>query len=225
MTGRSHGPRTMLAMAATVTSIERTDAIRRARTLNFVTIGWNAIEGIVAIAAGLAAGSVSLVGFGLDSGIEVSAALVLAWRLRQEREEGCSQDADGRAQRLVAVSFAALAAYVGYESIIDLANGNRPDVSGVGIVLAALSLAVMPVLARAKARLAPVLGSRAAQAEASQTDVCAWLSGAVLVGLGANAVAGWWWADPVAALVIAAIAGWMAVRTWTAESLEDTCCS
>lgn len=215
----------MIAMPTTAAGIDRIDAVKRARSLNVLTIGWNAVEGIIAVVAGLVAGSVSLVGFGLDSGIEVSAALVLAWRLRQEQAGECSQEADRRAQRLIAVSFAALAVYVGYESVVDLSTAERPHVSTVGIVLAALSLAVMPVLARAKARLAPVLGSRAAQAEATQTDVCAWLSAALLMGLGAHAALGWWWADPVAALAIAAIAGWMAMRTWTAESLEDTCCN
>ncbi len=205
--------------------LDRSGALRRAKLLNGLTIGWNLVEGIVAVWAGVLAGSVSLVGFGLDSGIEVSAAVILAWRLRQERAGLCSQEADRRAQCLVAASFAVLAGYVGYESVTDLVAGSRPEVTVVGIVLATLSLAVMPVLARAKARLAPVLGSRAAQAEASQTDVCAWLSAALLVGLGAHAVFGWWWADPVAALVIAAIAAWMAKVTWTADSLEDTCCS
>jgi divalent metal cation (Fe/Co/Zn/Cd) transporter len=212
-------------VATRVVVLDRTFALQRAKSLNRLTIGWNVIEGIVAVTAGLLAGSVSLVGFGLDSGIEVSAALVLAWRLRQERTGECSQSSDRRAQRLVAVSFAALALYVGYEAVAQLVDGTRPDATLVGIVLAALSLIVMPVLARAKARLAPVLGSRAAQAEASQTDVCAWLSAALLVGLGANAAFGWWWADSVSALVIAAIAGWMGMVTWTADSLEDTCCS
>ena len=205
--------------------LDRSAALRRAKMLNGLTIGWNVVEGIVAVSAGVLAGSVSLIGFGLDSGIEVSAALILTWRLRQERAGVCSQEADRRAQRLVAGSFAALAGYVGYESVTDLAAGSRPEVSLVGIALATLSLLLMPVLARAKARLAPVLGSRAAQAEASQTDVCAWLSAALLAGLGAHAVFGWWWADPVAALVIAAIAAWMAKVTWEAESLEDTCCT
>ncbi len=204
---------------------DRSDALHRAKVLNRLTIGWNVVEGIVAVWAGILAGSVSLIGFGLDSGIEVSAALVLAWRLRQERVAGCSQEADLRAQRLIALSFAALAAYVGYESVSDLVAGDEPDVAIVGIVLAVLSLLIMPVLARAKAKLAPGLGSRAAQAEATQTDVCAWLSAALLAGLGAHAAFGWWWADPMAALVIAGIAAWMARVTWTAESLEDTCCA
>ena len=211
-------------MTGTVVANQRDRAVQRARTLNRLTIGWNAVEGIVAVWAGVLAGSVSLIGFGLDSGIEVSAALVLTWRLRQERLQGCRQDADRRAQRLVAGSFAALAMYVGYEALTDLIAGTRPEVTAVGIVLAALSLIVMPLLARAKRDLAPILGSRAAQAEARQTDVCAWLSAALLIGLGAHALFGWWWADPVAALVIAGIAAWMAWATWTAESLEDTCC-
>ncbi|MCP4305972.1 MAG: cation transporter [bacterium] len=211
-------------MADSLIVLDRTAALRRAKVLNRLTIGWNLVEGIVAVWAGWLAGSVSLIGFGLDSGIEVSAALILAWRLAKDRAGECSQEADRRAQRLVAISFGVLAAYVSYEAVADLVAGNQPDVSIVGIVLAALSLAVMPVLARAKARLAPVLGSRAAQAEASQTDVCAWLSAAVLIGLGANAAFGWWWADPLAALVIAGIAAWMATVTWKADSLEDTCC-
>ena len=206
------------------TVIARPDAVRRARMLNVVTIGWNVVEGVVAVTAGVLAGSVSLVGFGLDSGIEVSAALVLSWRLSKEKAGGCSQSFDLRAQRLVAASFAALALYIAYESTADLVGGVRPEVTTVGIVIAALSLVVMPLLARAKARLAPILGSRAAQAEAAQTDVCAWLSAALLIGLSAHALLGWWWADPVAALVIAAIAAYMAYATWTADSLEDTCC-
>ena len=202
----------------------REEAITRQRWLTTATIAWNSIEGVVAVAAGLAAGSVSLIGFGLDSGIEVSAAVILAWRLAQERRTGCKQEADRLAQRLIAVSFAALAAYVGVESVRDLALADRPEESLVGIVMAALSLAVMPLLAAAKRRLAPVMGSRAAQAEASQTLLCALLSGALLVGLSANAALGWWWADPLAGLFIAVAAAYEAVAVWRAESLEDTCC-
>ena len=207
------------------TPTERNAAVARQRWLTTVTIGWNSLEGVVAIAAGIAAGSVSLIGFGLDSGIEVSAALILAWRLAQERRTGCKQDVDKRAQRLIAVSFAALALYVGVESIRDLAMADRPDESPVGIVLAALSLVVMPFLARAKRRLAPLMGSRAVDAEAKQTLLCAFLSGALLVGLSANAALGWWWADPLAGLFIAGAAGYETVNTWRADSLEDTCCA
>lgn len=203
----------------------RSRALRRARVLNRVTIGWNATEGVVAIIAGIAAGSVSLVGFGIDSAIEVSAAMILAWRLRRERTPGCMQDADRRATRAIALSLGALAAYIACNAVADLVTGARPEASPVGIVLASLSLAFMPLLARAKRRLAPALGSRAVEADAAQTDICAWLSGVLLVGLGTNALLGWWWADPVAAVGIAALAGVAARRTWRAESLEDTCCA
>ncbi|MGH3664972.1 MAG: cation transporter, partial [Egibacteraceae bacterium] len=187
--------------------------------------GYNVVECVVAIAAGVAAGSVSLVGFGLDSAVEVSASLVLLWRLRQERRGGCMAEADRGATRLVAMCFGALALWVGYEALGQLLAGTRPAAAPVGIVLAAASLVVMPVLARAKRRLAAPLGSRAAQSEARQTELCAWLSGVLLAGLGLNAALGWGWADPVAALAIAGIAGAEGVRTWRAESLADTCCT
>lgn len=204
---------------------DRQAAVVRARLLNKLTIGWNGVEGVVAVVAGVAAGSVSLVGFGLDSGIEVSAAMILAWRLRQERVGGCMQDDDRRATRAIAVSFGLLAGYVLVESLRELLTGAEPEASVPGMVVAALSLTVMPVLARAKRRLAVALGSRAVVADAAQTRLCAVLSGVLLVGLGANAVLGWWWADPTAGLAIAGLAGLEAVRTWRAESLEDTCCS
>ena len=191
----------------------RAAAVRRGRLLNRLTIGWNAVEGIVAVVAGVAAGSVSLVGFGLDSGIEVSAAVILAWRLAQERRQGCTQAADRRATRAIAVSFFALAAYVGVESIRDLLGRAEPQASLPGIILAGLSLVVMPLLARAKRKVAPVLGSRAAVSEANQTSLCALLSGVLLVGLAANAALGWWWADPAAGLVIGLLAEREARRT------------
>lgn len=204
---------------------ERVAAVRRARWLNVATISWNAVEGLVAVTAGLMAGSVSLVGFGVDSAIEVSAALVLAWRLAQERRGGCMQAADARATRAIAVSFVLLAGYVGIESLRDLMGGIRPDTSRAGIVLAGLSLVVMPLLALAKRALAPALGSAAAVADAEQTNLCALLSAVVLVGLAAHAGFGWWWADPLAGLGIAVLALAEARRTWHAESLADTCCA
>ena len=203
----------------------RIAAVRRARQLNVVTIGWNGIEGVVAVLAGLAAGSVSLVGFGLDSAIEVSAAVILAWHLSREGGGSCMQESDRRATRAIAVSFGLLAAYVAVESVRELITGIEPDVSIPGLAMATLSLLVMPWLARAKRRLAPALGSRAVEADATQTNLCALLSGVLVVGLGANALAGWWWADPLAGLAIAVVAGREAVRTWRAESLEDTCCA
>lgn len=182
-------------------------------------------EGLVALTAGLAAGSVSLVGFGLDSAIEVSAAAILAWRLHQEHRGGCMAESDRRATRAIAVSFAALAGYVWFEGGRDLLAGSEPEASAVGVALAALSLAVMPVLARAKRRLAPALGSQAAASEANQTTLCAVLSAVVLTGVGLNAALGWWWADPLAGIVLGVIAAAEAVRTWRAEALEDTCCA
>jgi divalent metal cation (Fe/Co/Zn/Cd) transporter len=214
-----------VAVAPNPAGPARAAAVRRARWLNAATISWNAAEGIVAVAAGLAAGSVSLVAFGFDSAIEVSAALVLTWRLHQERQGGCMQTSDRRATRAIAVSFVVLGVYVGVESVRDLLGSARPDSSTVGIILAGLSLAVMPVLARAKRALAPALGSAAAVADAKQTNLCALLSAVLLVGLGANAALGWWWADPLAGVGIAALALLEARRTWTAESLEDTCCA
>ncbi len=202
----------------------RAAAVRRGRLLNRLTIGWNAVEGIVAVAAGVAAGSVSLVGFGLDSGIEVSAAVILAWRLAQDRGQGCTQEADRRATRAIAVSFFALAAYIGIDSIRDLLGRAEPEASLPGIVLAALSLVVMPVLARAKREVAPVLGSRAAVSEANQTSLCALLSAVLLVGLAANAALGWWWVDPPPAWASPPWPPIEGVRTGEPSSVADTCC-
>lgn len=192
--------------------------------LNRLTLGWNVVEAVVALAAGLAAGSISLIGFGLDSVIEVSASVILVWRLAQERKGGCMSEHDRRATQLIAVSFGLLAAYVAVQGGRDLLTGSKPAVSPPGMILTALSLVVMPGLARAKRRLAPALGSRAVVSEANQTALCAALSGVTLAGLGLNALFGWWWADPAAALLIAAVAANEARRTWRAESLEDTCC-
>jgi divalent metal cation (Fe/Co/Zn/Cd) transporter len=204
--------------------LSRLEAVRRVRLYNNLTIGWNVVEGIVALAAGIAAGSISLIAFGLDSGVEVSTSLVLAWRLAQERRGGCMTDYDRRATRLIAVCFGVLAVYVGYEAVARLAEQRAPDVSIVGIGLAAASIVIMPLLARAKKRLGPTLGSQAVVSESRQTELCAWLSGVVLAGLGLNALFGWWWADPVAALAVAGFAGFETVRTWRADSLEETCC-
>ena len=205
--------------------LDRPQALRRARLLNRVTIGWNVVEAVVALAAGVAAGSLGLVAFGLDSCVEVSGALVLAWRLAREQRTGCTLPDDRRATRALAVSFFALAAWVSVNAVLDLADRHQPGVSAVGIVVTTLSLLTMPALARAKRRLAPMLGSRAQEREASQTRLCAILSAVVLGGLVLNAALGWWWADPVAALVVAALAAVEGTRSWRAESLADTCCA
>ncbi|HUP68866.1 MAG TPA: cation transporter [Acidimicrobiales bacterium] len=203
----------------------REAALDRARLLNRLTLGWNVAEGVIAIAAGVAASSVSLIGFGLDSGIEVSASVILAWRLHQERRGGCMAENDRLATRLIAGSFLALAVYVWVTGTGDLLAGSEPEPTLLGVLLAGASVAVMPSLARAKRRLAVPLGSSAAASEAAQTMFCAVLSGVVLVGLALNLLLGWWWADPVAALLIGALAMREAALVWRAHSLEDTCCA
>ncbi len=173
--------------------------MRRGRWLENFTVGWNLLEAAVGIGAGLSAGSIALVGFGIDSLIETSSGAILLWRLR-EGEEG--EEREKQALRLVGFSFLALAGYVAFEAIKSLIARESPDRSLVGIILAALSLAVMPLLAAAKRRVAFKLSSRAMQADSRQTDICAYLSAILLAGLGLNALFGWWWADPVAALAM-----------------------
>lgn len=192
---------------------------RRARLLVWATIVWNTVEAVVALAAGAAASSGALVSFGLDSTIEVSAAVVALWYLRGESEER-----EQRAGRLIGLSFWALAAWVSFDAVTDLVAGDQPDVSAVGLVLTGVSVVVMPALAIAKRHTAGELGSSALRAESNETMVCAYLSAAVLAGLGANALFGWWWADPVAALVVAAIAANEGREAWRGELLEDGGC-
>ena len=165
-------------------------------------------------------------GFGFDSAIEVSAALILAWRLHRERREGCMQADDHRATRAIAVSFAILAVYVGVGVVPSARVGFRTRRQrGRHRDGQPLAGAHAVAGARQARRWRPPSGSAAAVADAKQTNLCALLSGVLLVGLSANAVLGWWWADPLAGLAIAAIALAEARRTWTAESLEDTCCA
>ena len=167
------------------------------RRLEFFTIGWNLVEAVVGIGSGWLAGSIALVGFGVDSVIESLSGGVLLWRLASSHQD---EARERRASRLVGFSFFLLAAYVLYESGEALLRREAVATSPVGIVLAAVSLVVMPLLARAKRRVASALQSRALVADSHQTDLCAYLSAILLGGLGLNALFGWWWADPVAAL-------------------------
>ena len=212
-------------MTTVVSRLSRPAAVVWARRLNRLTIAWNSVEGVAVIIVGVRASSISLIGWGFDSFVELIAGLVVAWRLRLESRDGDRHEADRRAQRLISVCFGVLAAYVTAESLRDLFSGDPADTPILGIALAALSLVVMPFLARLKVQLGTALGSRAVQAEAAQTSLCALLSGAVLVGLGANALLGWWWADPAAGLFIAVVAAYTAVRMWRADSLADTRCA
>lgn len=192
--------------------------------LAWFTIAWNCIEGVAGIALGIAAGSVALVGFGVDSYVEVFAGSVIVWRLAQERHgHQLSLAAERRAVRLIAVTFLFLAAGVGAESVRKLSSEAEPDTSLFGIGLAVVSLIVMPVLAQAKRKVGERLGSRAVTADATETSLCVYLSGILLVGLTLNAALGWWWADPLAGLGIVYVAGREGIEHLRAEEL-DACC-
>jgi divalent metal cation (Fe/Co/Zn/Cd) transporter len=200
----------------------RTRSLRRGLLLEYFTVGWNVLEAVVGLTAGFLAGSVALVGFALDSIVEASSGGILIWRLRsEERGTRTAEEAERRAIRLVAVAFFALAAYVGGRAVFDLATQSRPDESAPGIVLALVSLIVMPVLAWRKRVVARELDSRALQADSTQTTLCTYLSAFLLVGLVTNAAFGWWWADPLAGLAIAGFAAKEGHELWTAE---DLCC-
>lgn len=191
---------------------------RRAVRLAWATIAWNVVEAAVAIAAGAAANSIALIGFGLDSTVEVMSAVVIVWQFR-----GLAEDRERRALKLIAVSFFGLAAYVAVQAIIDLAGNSKPDSAPVGIGLAIASLVVMPLLARAKRRTGNAMGSVTVVADSNQTKLCAYLSAILLGGLVLNATVGWWWADPVAALAIAALAVNEGREAWRGEACDDCC--
>jgi divalent metal cation (Fe/Co/Zn/Cd) transporter len=188
--------------------------VRRGRRLEYLTIVWNSFEGIIAIGAGILAGSIALVGFGIDSVIEVSSGAVILWRLAS------GDHRERLALRLVGVSFLALAAYVAFDAVKSLWFIEPPDATYVGIALAALSLVVMPVLASAKRGVAANLNSAAVLADSRQTDICAYLSAILLGGLILNAWFGWWWADPIAALVMVP----MIAKEGLGALRGETCC-
>lgn len=199
---------------------ERARLERRARLLAHSGNAWHVVEFAIALGAGIAAGSIALIGFGADSLVEVLAGGVIVWLFTGGR--GASEAAERRAQQVIAVSFFLLAAYVTVESVRDLLGGHHPSVSWIGIGLAAFTAPTMPLLARAKRRVGHALGSSAAVSEAGQNQLCAYLSVALLVGLLLNALAGWWWADPAAALVIAAVAIREGRESWKGVSCD--CC-
>jgi divalent metal cation (Fe/Co/Zn/Cd) transporter len=197
--------------------LQSPDAVQRGRRLEYLTLAWNSLEAVAAIAAGLFAGSIALVGFGLDSVIECFSGSVLLWRLRAG-EEG--ERREQMALRLVGVSFIALAIYVAYDAISSLARHETPEKSWFGVAVAIASLIAMPLLARAKRRVATELTSGALHADSRQTDICAYLSAILLGGLLLNALLHWWWADPVAALIMVPIIGREGV-----EALRGKTCS
>ena len=193
--------------------------VRQARMLAWLGVGWHGIEAAIAVGAGIVAGSIALVGFGADSLIEAVAGIILLWRFAASR--AASENAERRAQKLIALSFYLIAAYVGFEAVRSLLTGERPEASWVGIGLAAFTLATMPPLAIAKGRIGEKLGSSATKSEGQQNMLCAYLSAALLVGLGANALFGLWWADPITALLIAGAAVKEGRESWRGES----CCT
>jgi divalent metal cation (Fe/Co/Zn/Cd) transporter len=200
---------------------ERQRLVRQAKLLAWGGIAYHFVEFAVALAAGIAAGSIALIGFGADSLIEALAGFVVLW-LFTGRRVG-SHTAERRAQQLIAASFFVLAAYVGVESVRSLIAGHEPDASWLGIGLAAFTTTTMPLLALVKRRVGNKLHSAATVKEAAQTQLCAYLSVALLIGLLANALAGWWWADPAAALVIAAVAAKEGRESWQGEGCRDAC--
>ena len=191
--------------------------------LTGLTIGWNSLEAVVALVQGALAGSIALVGFGLDSVLEVSSALVIVWRLAAVGTDAAADErAERRAVRLIAVGFFGIAVYVGCDAVAKLLGlGSEPQRSPLGLAIVALSLLVMPALARAKRRVARGLGSVALRADAAQTQLCTYLSAVVLLALAANALLGWWWVDPVAGLFVAAVAIQEGRTAWASG---ETCC-
>ena len=198
-------------------------AAGRAVRLEQLTIGYNVVEGVVAVAAGLAAGLVSLIGFGIDSAIEVAAASVVLHRLYADIRGGHVDEAkERRALRFIAVTFFALAAYVSVEGVRDLLGDEKPDTSAVGIALTGLSVLIMPTLARFKRQAGEAMGSRLVITDAAETKLCAWLSVSTFVGLLAYSVVGWTWLDPVAGFVIAAFAVQEGREAWEGD-LDESC--
>lgn len=202
-------------------AVESAPMVRRARALAGLGLGWHAVEAAVALAAGISASSIALVGFGADSVVEGVAGGIVLWRFAGRRAG--SEAAERRAQKLIGASFFVIAIYVAAEAVLTLAGGHHPHSSWVGIGLAAVTLAVMPPLAQAKSRVGHELGSSATHSEGRQNLLCAYLSAGLLVGLGLNAVAGWWWADPLTALAIAAVAANEGRGAWRGEACCESC--
>lgn len=190
--------------------------------LTALTIGWNSLEAGIAIVSGLLAGSIALVGFGLDSVVEVGSALVIVWRLaRHGVDQEANERAEKQAVRLIALTFVAIALYVTYDAVRKLLGyGEEPQHSTIGLAITALSLVVMPTIAWAKRKVAAGLGSVALKADAAETQLCTYLSAVVLLGLGANSLFGWWWMDPIAGLVVAGLA---LKEGWEAWNSGDLC--
>src|SRR5437899_736247 len=186
-------------------ALERQAVAQRGKRLEYFTIAWNTLEGLVAVAAGMMAGSISLVGFGIDSFIEVTSGSALLWRMSVDADVHRRERNERRALQIVGMCFFCLAAYIAYESATDLRSKRAPEHSIPGIFLACVSLVVMPLLSRAKRKVGRALSSAAMHADAKQTEFRTYLSAILLAGLLLNALLGWWWADPAAALIMVPI--------------------
>lgn len=202
---------------------ERATLVRRGQTLSRISLGYNTLEGIAAVVAGAVAGSVSLVGFGIDSLIEVTSSGASLWRLRSDHDAHQRERSERISLRIIGVCFIALACYIAGEAGRSLWLKDQPEKTIAGIVISGLSVLIMPLLARRKRKVAIGLGSRALEADAKQTDLCMYLSSIVLGGLLLNALLGWWWADPVAALIMVPIIAKEGVDGLRAEESCDDC--
>lgn len=203
-----------------MTVVNRGELRRRGLWLEYLTIGWNLVEAVIAVSAGLAASSIALIGFGIDSSAEVAAAGIVIWQFRSEMRGGADEERERRALRMIALTFFALAAYVTFEAVRTLLTRESPETSTVGIILAAVSLVVMPALAWFKRRTALAMGSATLLADSAETFLCAWLSAILLGGLVLNSTLGWWWADPVAALGIAYLALKEGREAWSGDHCD-----
>ena len=203
--------------------LDRQAAAQHGKRLEYFTIVWNSLEGLVGIIAGAIAGSISLVAFGIDSFIEVASGAALLWRMSVDGNELQRERNERLALRIVGACFIALSIYIAYESLTDLLTHHAPEHSVPGIILACVSLVVMPLLSRAKKKVGNELGSAAMHADAKQTDFCVYLSVILLVGLLLNAIFGWWWADPIAALAMVPIIGKEGVEALRGNSCCDSC--
>ena len=207
----------------TVDALDRPQLIRRGKLLEYLTVAYNSLEGLIAIGAGLLAGSIALVGFGFDSVIEVISGVTLLWRLYADVDEHRRELVENRALRIVGASFLLLAVYVLFDAVKAIVLRESPEESFIGIALAAVSLVIMPLLVRAKRRVAREIGSRALDADATQTALCTYLSAILLAGLLLNATLGWWWADPAAALIMVPIIVREGLEGIRGERCEDDC--
>ncbi len=201
----------------------RVAAVQSGVKLEYFTVGWNLLEAAVALASGAVAGSIALIGFGLDSLIEVSSGGILLWRLHSDHDDVARERREARALKLVGVSLLALAAYVCGDSLLSLVRREVPQRSLPGIALAIISLIAMPLLARAKRRVASAIASQALQADSKQTDICAYLSAILLLGLLLNAALGWWWADPLAGLLMVPLIAYEGIQALRGKTCWDQC--